>query len=72
MYLIGSIGLYPQSVVIFYIYRVEKTYSARNLVYRSKFIKNFNYSRILSRSVGPTGQTVRILARSTTAPNRSD
>ena len=57
MYLIGSIGLYHQSVVIFYIYRVEKTYSARNLVYRSKSIKNSNCSRTPPRPVEPTGQT---------------
>ena len=35
MYLIGSIGLDSQSVVTLYIYRVGKTYPARNLVYKS-------------------------------------
>ena len=62
MYLIGSIGLYSQSTVTLYIYRVGKTYPARNPVYRSKSIKNSNYSRIpprLVRLVRPTGQTHR-------------
>jgi len=42
--LIDSIGLYPQSAVTLYSYRVGKTYPARNPVYRSKSIKNSNYS----------------------------
>ena len=59
MYLIGSIGLSLQSAVTLYIYRVGKTYPARNHVYRSKSIKNSNYTRTspgLVRPVGPTGQ----------------
>jgi len=61
MYLIGSIGLDPQSAVTLYIYKVGKTYPARNHVYRSKSIKNSNYSRIPPRPVRPTGQTGRFL-----------
>ena len=75
MYLIGSIGFYPQSAVTLYIYRVGKTYPTRSHVYRSKFIKNSNYSRIPPRPVrpvGPTGQTGRSPAGQTTAPDRSD
>ena len=70
MFLIDSIGLDPQSAVTLYIYRVGKTYPARNLVYRSKSIKNSNYSRIPPRPVGPTGQTGRAPAGSATAPDR--
>ena len=58
-----------------YIYRVEKTYPARNHVYRSKSIKNSNYSRIpprLVRPVRPTGQTGRAPAGSATTPDWSD
>ena len=75
MFLIDSIGLSPQSAVTLYIYRVGKTYPARNPVYRSKFIKNSNYSRTPPRPirpVGPTGQTGRAPAGSATAPDRSD
>ena len=60
MYLIGLIGLFLQSAVTLYIYRVGKTYPARNPVYRSKSIKNSNCTRTPPRSVrpvGPTGQT---------------
>ena len=57
-----------------YIYRVGKTYPARNPVYRSKSIKNSNYSRTPRpvRPVGPTGQIGRASAGSATAPERSD
>jgi len=72
VFLIDSIGLDPQSAVTLYIYRVGKTYPARNLVYRSKSIKNSNYSRIPPRPVGPTGQTGRAPAGSATAPDRPD
>ena len=75
MYLIGSIGLYPQSAVTLYIYRVGKTYPARNPVYRSKSIKNSNYSRIPLRPVrpvGPTGQIGRASAGQATVPDWSD
>jgi len=60
MYLIGSIGFSFQSAVILYIYRVGKTYPARNPVYRSKFIKNSNCTRTPPRQIRPirpTGQT---------------
>src|SRR6185312_7004984 len=60
MYLIVSIGFSLQSAVTLYIYRVGKTYPARNHVYRSKSIKNSNYTRTPPRPVrpvGPTGQT---------------
>ena len=60
MYLIDSIGLSLQSAVTLYIYRVGKTYPARNPVYRSKSIKNSNCTRTPPRPVrpvGPTGQT---------------
>src|SRR6185312_8238693 len=60
MYLIGSIGFSLQSAVTLYIYRVGKTYPARNLVYRSKSIKISICTRTLSgpvRQVGPTGHT---------------
>ena len=67
MYLIGSIGLFPQSAVTLYIYRVGKTYPARNPVYRSKSIKISSCTRTLPGPVGPcrtghnalTGQTAR-------------
>ena len=72
MFLIDSIGLYPQSAVILYIYMVGNTYSAKNSVYRSKSIKNSNYSRIPSTPVGPTGQTGRAPAGLATAPDQSD
>ena len=75
MFLIDSIGLSPQSAVTLYIYRVGKTYPARNPVYISKSIKNSNYSRTPPRPVrlvGPTGQTGRAPAGSATAPDRSD
>ena len=55
MFLIDSIGLSPQSAVTLYIYRVGKTYPARNPVYRSKSIKNPNYSRTPPRPVRPVG-----------------
>ena len=60
MFLIDSIGLCPQSAVPLYIYRVGKTYLARNPIYRSKSIKNSNCTRTPLRPVrpvGPTGQT---------------
>ena len=60
MYLIGSIGFSLQSAVTLYIYRVGKTYPARNPVYRSKSINNSNCTRTPPRPVrpvGPTGQT---------------
>ena len=60
MFLINSIGLFLQSAVTLYIYRVGKTYPARNHVYRSKFIKNSNCTWTPPRPVrpvGPTGQT---------------
>ena len=68
MYLIGSIGLYPQSAVTLYIYRVGKIYPARNL-------KNSNYNRIAPkpvRPVGPTGQTGRSLPDWPQCLDRSD
>ena len=55
MFLIDSIGLFLQSVVTLYIYRVGKTYPARNPVYISKSIKNSNYSRTPPRPVRPVG-----------------
>ena len=55
--MIGSIGFSLQSAVTLYIYRVGKTYPARNLVYRYKSIKNSNCTRTPPRPVGPTGQT---------------
>ena len=60
MYLIGSIGLYPQSVVTIYIYRVEKIYSSRNSIYRSKSIKFPNCTQTPHGPVRPVGscQTV--------------
>ena len=72
MFLIDSIGLDPQSAVTLYIYRVGKTYPVKNSIYRSKSIKNSNYSRIPPRPVGPTGQTDRAPAGSATATDRSD
>ena len=39
MFLIDSIGLFPQSAVTLYIYRVGKTYPARNPIYRSRSTK---------------------------------
>ena len=60
MFLIDSIVLSLQSAVTLYIYRVGKTYPARNPVYRSKSIKNSNCTRTPPRPVrpvGPTGQT---------------
>ena len=54
-----------QSAVTLYIYRVGKTYPAKNSIYRSKSIKNSNYSRILN-------QTGRAPTGSATAPDRSD
>ena len=62
MFLIDSIGLFFQSAVTLYIYRVGKTYPARNPVYRSKSIKNPSCTRILLGLVRPlrlTGQTSR-------------
>src|SRR6185503_8753999 len=67
MFLIDSIGLFLQSAVTLYIYRVGKTYPARNHVYRSKSIKNSNCTRTPPRPVrpvGPTGQTDRAPAGS--------
>ena len=55
--MIGSIGLFLQSAVTLYIYRVGKTYPARNPVFRSKSIKNSNCTWTSPRPVGPTGQT---------------
>ena len=75
MFLIDSIGLVPQSAVTLYIYRMAKTYPVRNPIYRSKSIKNSNYSGIPLRPVrpvGPTDQTGRAPAGSATAPDRSD
>ena len=59
VFLIDSIGLSLQSAVTLYIYRVGKTYPARNPVYRSKSIKNSKCTRTPRpvRPVGPTGQT---------------
>ena len=71
MYLIGSIGFSFQSAVTLYIYRVGKTYPARNHVYRSKSIKNSNCTRTPHGPVRPTGQTGRAPARSATAPDWS-
>ena len=71
-FLIDSIGLFLQSAVTLYIYRVGKTYPVRNHVYRSKSIKNSHYSRTPPRSVGPTGQTGRAPAGQATVPDRSD
>ena len=75
MFLIDSIGLSLQSAVTLYIYRVGKTYPVSNSIYRSKSIKNPNYSRTPPRPVrpvGPIGQTSRAPAGSATAPDRSD
>ena len=75
MYLIGSIGLDTQSAVTLYIYRVGKTYPARNHVYRSKSIRFPNCTRTPHgpvRPIGPTSETDRALAGSATAPDRSD
>ena len=75
MYLIDSIGLYPQSAVTLYIYRVGKTYPARNPVYRSKSMKNPSCTRTLPRPVrpvGPTGQTGRSLPDRPQCLDRSD
>ena len=69
MFLIDSIGLYPQSAVTLYIYRVGKTYPARNYVYRYKSIKNSDCTRTPHGPVRPTG---RAPARSPTVPDRSD
>ena len=66
MYLIGLIGLDTQSAVTFYIYRVGKTYPTRNLVYRSKSMKNPSCTRTLPGSVRPVGPTV--LGRQATVP----
>ena len=55
MFLIDSIGLFLQSAVTLYIYRVGKTYPARNPVYRSKSIKNSNCTRTPPRLVRPVG-----------------
>ena len=68
MFLIDSIGLSPQSAVTLYIYRVGKTYLARNPIYRSKSIKNSNYCRIPPRSVRPVGPTGRSPAGLATVP----
>jgi hypothetical protein len=76
--LIGSIGFFLQSAVTLYIYRVEKTYPARNSVYRSKYIKNSNCTRTLPipvRPVGPTGQigwSCQTIYRRLDRPNRLD
>ena len=70
MFLKDSIGLYPQSAMTLYIYRVGNTYPARNPVYKSKSIKISSCTRTLPgpvRPVGPcrtghnalTGQTAR-------------
>ena len=55
MYLIGSIGLDPQSAVTLYIYRMGWTYPAKNPVYRSKSIKNPSCTRTLLGPVRPVG-----------------
>ena len=55
MYLIGSIGLYPQSAVTLYIYRVGKTYPAKNSIYRFKSIKFPNCTRTPHGPVGLVG-----------------
>ena len=73
--MIDSIGFSLQSAVTLYIYRVGKTYPARNPIYRYKSIKNSNYSRTpprLVRPVGSTGQTGWAPAGSATAPDWSD
>ena len=75
MFLIDSIGLFLQSAVTLYIYRVGKTYPVRNLVYTSKSIRFPNCTRTPHgpvRPIGPTGQTGRAPAGSATAPDRSD
>ena len=55
VFLIDSIGLYPQSAVTLYIYRVEKTYPSRIPVYRSKSIKFPNCTRTPHGPVRPVG-----------------
>ena len=55
--MIDSIGFSLQSAVTLYIYRVGKTYPARNPVYRSKSIKNSNCTRTPPRPVRPVGPT---------------
>ena len=57
MFLIDSIGFFLQSAVTLYIYRVGKTYPARNHVYRYKSTKILNCTRTLHEPVGLTDQT---------------
>ena len=72
MFLIDSIGLYPQSAVTLYIYRVGWTYPAKNPDYRSKFMKNPSCTRTPHGPVRPVRPTGRAPARSPTVPDRSD
>ena len=55
MFLIDSIGLFLQSAVTLYIYRVGWTYPVRNPVYRSKPMKNPSCTRTLPGPVTPVG-----------------
>ena len=70
--LIDSIGLFPQSVVTFYIYRVGKTYPAKNPICRSKSIKFPNCTRTPHGPVGPTGHTGRLLPDRIQRADQSD
>ena len=72
MYLIGSIGLSRQSAVTLYIYRVGRTYPARNPVYRSKSMKNPSCTRTLPGSVRPVGPCRTGHSASTGQTARSD
>ena len=69
------IEFFNRSVVTFYIYRVGWAYPARNLFYRSRSTKIFNYTWTPPRpvrSVGPTGQTGQPRADQAPIPDRSD
>ena len=69
MYLIDSLGLSLQSAVTLYIYRVGKTYPARNSVYRSKSIRFPNCTRIPH---GPVRPTIRPVSSSRIGYNITD
>ena len=74
MYLIGSIGFCLQSAVTLCIYRVGKTYPARNHVYISKSIKNSNYTRTPRPvwPVGPSGWSCQTVYRRLDRSDRLD
>ena len=48
-----------------YIYRVGRTCPAKNSFYRSKPMKNSNYTQILGGPVGPTGRPVGVAGPAT-------